>query len=129
MRDDIFVYSRYAFLGGFIIAILMGFVYFNVDFLIRIIVALIIAVVGIIAGFTQITKEHEIPFLVGIITLITIGTAGLQVIEVVKEAAAVQDVLPFFAAAPALSYLAVLLGPTATIVAFRIIFRSVTPQK
>jgi len=125
MYNELVRYSKYAFLGGFLLAIFMGFIYFSVDFLIRIIVAMVIALVGVIAGFTQIKRELEVPFLVGIITLITIGTAGLQIIEVVKEAASVQDVLPFFAAAPSLSYVAVLLAPAAIIVSFRIIFRAV----
>lgn len=119
-------YTKYAFILGFLVAVLIGFVYFTLPLTGKLIVGFLLVLIGVLAGTLSIPREDEERFLVAVITLLTAAVVGLQGISMIKGASAALDIIPFYAVGPALIYIGVLLAPAAVVVALRIVFRSLT---
>lgn len=67
--------GKWAFLGGIVLAILAGF--FTIPYIMT-----ILAVLGLIVGFLDITSKESHRYLVAVIALLVIGTASLSAFSV-----------------------------------------------
>ncbi len=71
--------GHYAFLGGFILAVLAGLI----PALQTAAVIWVIIVLGLIVGFLNITEKESTEFLIATIALLLVGTAGLSAVPTV----------------------------------------------
>lgn len=67
--------GRWAFLGGLVISVILGFVTFGFS-------SLVLVILGLIVGFLNVTEKEAMKFLIAIIALVVIGVAGLQAFTV-----------------------------------------------
>ncbi|MBI2263431.1 hypothetical protein HY373_01495 [Candidatus Berkelbacteria bacterium] len=63
--------GRWAFVIGLIISILAGFVDVSG-------VTLFLFILGLVVGFLNVSEQESTPFLVAVITLLLVGSVGLQ---------------------------------------------------
>lgn len=72
---DLVTIGHWAFVLGLVLAVIAGFG--------GVIPALttILVVLGLIVGFLNITEKESTAFLVGVITLLLVGSAGLEVVR------------------------------------------------
>jgi len=73
--------GRWAFLVGFLLAIIFGFVDNLSDFF----VAVFLVILGFIVGLLDINKKDYPNFLIGVIAIIVLGIAGLDIISIIPE--------------------------------------------
>ncbi|OGY24637.1 MAG: hypothetical protein A2Y57_00760 [Candidatus Woykebacteria bacterium RBG_13_40_7b] len=83
--------GRAAFMLGVIIAVLLGFVTFNLS-------TLLLVILGLIVGFLNISAKETSSYLIAVIALLVIGFSGLQVFAIVSDGLStwVQSVLASF---------------------------------
>jgi hydrogenase/urease accessory protein HupE len=100
----------WAFIGGVLLAIVLGIAGMYVSAYENMILQLLI-ILGLIVGFVNVKQKQAVDFLVAAIALLAIGGAGLGSLEVVG---------PFIA--PIITYIATFVAPAAVIVALKAIY-------
>lgn len=79
-NQDVSKVGEWAFLGGFILAILVGFI---PGVLSQSLVSLVLVVLGILVGLINISAKETHGFLLATVALLVAGAAGLQTLPVV----------------------------------------------
>ena len=79
-NDDMSKVGEWAFLGGVILAILVGLVPYVLP---SSLVALVLVVLGILVGLINISAKETHGFLLATVALLVAGAAGLQTLPVV----------------------------------------------
>ena len=69
--------GRWAFIGGAIIAVILGF--FSFPF-----ASLVLVILGLVVGFLNIQAKETHNYLVGVIALLLIGFSGLQIFAIMS---------------------------------------------
>ncbi|MDD5023061.1 MAG: hypothetical protein PHU63_02735 [Candidatus ainarchaeum sp.] len=106
----------YVFLGGFIIALLVGLAGQNLDPDTYALFLGILGVLGLVVGFVNITDKEVVAFLVAVIALLQVQTS----LTVLTSLPVMVDVLPFVTAIVAA--LVIFLLPAAFVVALKTIY-------
>lgn len=95
MKPDFTTISRWALIGGIILAIIAGFA--DIPAL-----PVVLFVLGLIVGFLNVKEKESTPFLVAAIALLLIGVAGLQLGGLTPIVASILNNFIAFMAAAAL---------------------------
>ena len=107
--------GEYAFLLGIAVAVITGVATLATDALVAYAseTALLLAVLGIVVGFVNVSEKNATAFLVAAIALVTAGTASFSAINVAGLGAILNTVI---------GNIAVLVSPAAVIVAVKAVY-------
>lgn len=95
MKPNLTTIGYWAFIGGFVLAIIAGFV--DIPQL-----TFILFILGILVGFLNITEKESTPFLVATIALLIGGVGGLQIEKLSAVVVPILENIIAFASAGAL---------------------------
>ncbi|MFH1225421.1 MAG: hypothetical protein V1676_06490 [Candidatus Diapherotrites archaeon] len=128
VSKEIVGYARIAFLGGFVVALLSGFIIpeelggyrpmFNMGVVLPLVIMLILGLTGVFIAFFAIKQEDEVRVLTGMTTLLV---AAIAVFTVSPPSLAIEG----YTIRGAISALSLLIGPLALVISFKTIFRAV----
>jgi uncharacterized membrane protein YccC len=80
-------YGSWAFIIGLVLAIILG-LFGKTDFMTADVttgISYLLVIIGLIVGFYNMNQKEVFNFLIVAIALLTVGAAGLETIEIVKD--------------------------------------------